>query len=477
MTLLDRFLSLFRSKASSPVALLPGPDLDQKAIATQGDPRVVSASVGYNGVAGQYSSWTEDRAIDKGFTVSTWVFACIRRIATASASVPWIVEQRNADGKWERSEGHPLELLLARPNPLQSRREVMERLTYHLYLAGNGILHKARGLGGVPRELWLLSPDVCRPYPDEVDIISHYRLQRQAGGIERLDVGDVTHVQFVNPADALWGLSPLQVAARAVDTDVAAQDWQKSSMHNRATPDGVVSFKRPLDKTQHALAEKTIDTYRSGPASARRVLVFGSDATWQQLSLSPIEMDFLNSRKMNREEICAVFQVPPPLIGLYENATLANLEASRVIFWQETVIPFLDLLGDTFTRSFGPDFEAEEGTLRVAPDLTSVPALRAMVRESTAASKTLFDMGVPFNVINQRLALGFPYVPGGDVGLVGGGLMPTAMLDPGLSGASFLDPQFAPEPNVEPDVEPEPGEEDDEEAESNRVAGDAAGAA
>lgn len=450
-----------------PLTATPAPPpAEVKGVSYTGDADVAGSSVAVHGGGAPRTSWSERKAIGEGFTVSTWVFACIHRIAKSAASVPWVVDRRNADGSWEAIPGHPLEKLISRPNPMQSRQDVIERLTYHLFLAGNGLVHKARGLRNVPRELWLLSPDVCRPEADDVELIKHYWLTKRRGGRKALPVEDVCHVQFTNPANPLWGMSPLQVAARAVDSDVAAQDWQWNSMQNRATPDGVLSFKQPLSKKQHEQAVEQVATARSGSGNARSVIVLGGEANWHQLSLSPVEMDFLESRAMNREEICAVFQVPPVMIGIYENATLANLEASRAIFWLETMVPYLDDIAEALTRSLAPDFELGGAELRVRPDLSGVSALRALTRESSSAATAFWNMGVPFNIINERLHLGFPHVPGGDSGFVNGGVVPATMLDPNYSGPGFLDIEDGgPEPEVD-----EGAPEEDDEAVANREA-------
>lgn len=423
-----------------------------------GDPNVIHAAVAAQANS-TINEWSERRAVKDGLKVSTWVYACIYRIAKSAASVPWRVERRVGDDEWEPVKGiHPLTELFNRPNPLWSRQDLIERLTFHLYLAGNGLVHKTRGLGNRIEELWLVSPDVLRPEPDPVEVIKYYRLTSPTR--RDIPVDDVVHVMFTDPADPTWGLSPLQVVARAVTSDSKAQDWQTSSMDNRATPDGVLVFGKPLTKEQHQVITKQLEESRSGPANARRVAVLsGSEATWQQLSLSPIEMDFLNSRRMTREEICAVFNVPPPLIGLYDNATLANIETSRRIFWEETVIPYLNDLTESFNRSLAPEFGDD---IRIVPDLSQVPALRELVRQSTASAQVLFSMGVPFNDINRRLALGFDRIPGGDVGLVGAGLTPVGMFDgfgPGIgAGEAFgLDapatttPSTAGQPATEPD--------------------------
>lgn len=416
-----------------PLALLPAGEA--KAAGDGDSPSIGRAVVSGDSTAS--SEWTTERAIGQGLKASTWVYACCSRIARAAASVPWKVQVRS-NGEWvEAPEEHPLRLLLEKPNPLQSRSRLFELAVFNLELCGNAMLHKTRGTGGKVEELWSLNPDRVDPIPDEIEVLRGYKVKAARGRPVELAPSELVHFMFSDPANPLWGLGPLQVVAQAVDSDSSARTWQRASFDNRAVPDGFVSFKHALSKEQHELATKVIRETRTGPRNARSIGVLGGDATWIPASLSPIEMDFLQSRKLTREEICAVFQVPPTLIGIYEDATLANLSASRLLFWEETVIPLVEYLADELNRSFvlpeyGPD-------VWLFPDVERLPALRERAIGNASTAQTYFGMGVPFNAINERLGLGFDPLDGGDVGLVAGGLIPTVGLDPSSTGFGFED--------------------------------------
>jgi hypothetical protein len=72
-------------------------------------------------------------------------------------------------------------------------------------------------------------------------------------------------------------------------------------------------------------------------------------------------MDYLNSAKLSRDEIFALFRVPTPIAGIVENMGLgADIwYGARVMFCEGTVQPKLDLIGQALTkdlaRRFGPD--------------------------------------------------------------------------------------------------------------------------
>jgi len=141
-----------------------------------------------------WSEWSTDKAIRDGFKASTWVYACVYRIMKAAASIPWEVSKQVRPGEWEVVPNHPLQLLLEQPNPYMSGQDLMERLTAHLYLGGNGLLTKVRA-GGVVAELWPIGPEGIKPVPSRADFIKQYEYQQggrqahhQTGGYRPCDV-------------------------------------------------------------------------------------------------------------------------------------------------------------------------------------------------------------------------------------------------------------------------------------------------
>lgn len=372
-----------------------------------------------------WTDWSADKAVRDGFKTSTWVYACIHRIMKAVASVPWVVSRRTKAGEWEVVPGHPLEELLKKPNPYMSGQDLIERLTAHLYLGGNGLWTKIRA-GGIVAELWPIGPDGIKPVPSQKKFIERYEYEKD-GVKHSIKPEDIIHVMFIDPSNPYWGMSPLQAGARTVDTDVEAVTWNKVALQNRAITDGVFSFKEPLTREQWEEARRQVREQHQGADNARTPWVLGGDATWHQMSLSPAEMDFIESRRMTREEICAIFQVPPPMVGIYDNATLANIETARKIFWLDTVIPFLEDIQSSLNLALTPEFGPD---LMIEFDVSNVEAIQENYHDKIETAKTLWAMGVPFNQINQQLELGFNDIPGGDIGYLPMSLLPAGMALP-----------------------------------------------
>jgi len=400
----------------------------------------------------KFNDWTTEKAISEGLKASTYVYACIQLIARSVASVPWYVYKQKRNGDWEQIKMHPLELLIEKPTPFHSRKDLMEGMVQHLYLGGNALFTKVRASGTVA-ELWQLPPDAIKVIPSRKQFIDHYEYNRD-GVKQKFKQTDIIHSKFNDPSNLYWGLSPLQAGARTVDSDIEAVKFQKVSLQNRAITDGIFTFEHPLTKDQWEEARSMVREQHQGIQNARTPWVLGAGAKWTSMSLSPAEMDFLNSRKFSREEICSIFNVPPPMIGILENSTYNNIETARKIFWQDALVPLLQDIKNTLNLSLTPEF----GTgITLDFDLSSVDALQTSSKEKLESAKVLFSMGVPFNDINQRLDLGFDPIEGGDMGYLPSGLMPANLME--LMEAPSEDP-----PPTDPPADPEdpPANEEDE---------------
>jgi HK97 family phage portal protein len=376
--------------------------------------------------------WDSARAVKEGFKVNEVVYACVKRRANAVASVPWYVEERKDDYEWERVPGHPIEQLLDYPNPSMSRQDLFDRLVHHLDLAGNALWQTVdatslRGpMGKVPVELWPVDPGPIKPVPDQKRFISEYEYYRD-GDRKVIDASQVIHFMIADPSNPYWGTAPLMALAKAVDTQVAAMSWNLQALFNRAVPDGLMSFDRPLNREEWEQAQNEIRRSLSGDQNARRMLVLGSGAKYEMLSWTPTELDFIASLKHYREAIASAYGVPLPMISIYEDATLANLEGSRRIFWEDTVINVLEGISSTLNRVLVPRF-AERGQIRLCYDVSAVPALREDFGAKCDQYVKLVEYGVSPNAARKRLEMDLEDEEGGDVALIPATMIPLTMV-------------------------------------------------
>ncbi len=254
------------------------------------------------------------------YMASPWVYVAINRIAEAAALVPFQVARRTRAGEIALP-GHPFERLLARPNPLMSRFELIEHTVGSLEIHGNAYWFLAGEPGGAPQELWPLRPDRVSVVPDAQRGVSGYVYELDGRRIP-LDAAEVVHFRRWHPANDYYGLSALEAARLAVETDRAMADWNRRYFGDgMAVPAGIVAIR---DRITDADFERIKREWRASYGGRERKTAFvrGAGIEWHNVGLSQHDMDFLNARRFNREEIFQIFGLP---VGLFsENATEAN---------------------------------------------------------------------------------------------------------------------------------------------------------
>lgn len=368
--------------------------------------------------------WTPrryDTLAKEGFQRCAVVFRCVSVIARAAAAIP--VEVWRGDQEVE-DQGHPLRRLLARPNPGQAWPAFLEAaIGYHL-LSGNTYIERVGPERGAPRELYALRPDRMQVIPDRAGV-GAYRYE--VNGVHhdfRVDPitghGDILHVKSFNPLDDWYGMSPLEAAAMAVDQHSAAMAWNVSLLQNGARPSGALTTKGSMTPDQREALRRHMENLHQGQGKAGRPLVLEGDMTWQEMGVSPKDMDWLQGRHASARDIAMAFGVPSQLVGVPGDSTFANYEQARLALYEETVLPLATGLVGELSRWLAPAFGGAE--LRLDQD--GIPAL-------VERRRALWDkvVGAHFLTINeQREALGYARVdlPGSDDLWLPAGLAPLA---------------------------------------------------
>jgi len=347
------------------------------------------------------------RAIQEGLKNSDVVYACCRILADAMASVPLIVEKYNAtQGAWVRVPNHPLEKLLARPNPFQGCSEILETTAYHLNLAGNA-LYYLNIVDGMPQEFTVINPQNVEVIVDPINFISAYRYSYGTSFLY-LSPDIVCHTRFVDAGNPWWGMSPLLAASRTVDTDVAAGEWNREAMNNRAQPDLIISPENDLTETQYDLFKDSMRQSIQGAGNARNPILMSSKARIDMMSFTAVEMDFMNSRRFNRESICGSFKTPAPLVIFDQGGGSMGNNLSPIFrfYWENTVVPVMDRVVESINQTFIP-YYGKEDVLRVRADYTQVKAMQVHNLDAAKIALIYSQIGVPFQAYNKLLQLGF----------------------------------------------------------------------
>jgi HK97 family phage portal protein len=283
-------------------------------------------------------------------------------------------------------EGHWLTDLWERPNPNWTRRALGEVVWAKMETKGQAFLWMDRGASGTskPRNIWPIfgrvTPVVAAVRTEEQNldpgvVIEEHLLGFQVTLANGKRIGllpdEVLWLRYPNPNDQ-WGcLPPLAAAGHAVETDAYARAWQRGEFQHGAKPRHVV-YLGDLGPEEFNTAVETWKSQVEGVGNAGKSLLLASKAPANatRITMNAEEMAYLESRKMNWEEVLLALAVPKDyLLG---GATYENRAASATTLWADGIVPKLEIVAGEIARQL----LATEANRRCRFDTDEVDALQ-----------------------------------------------------------------------------------------------------
>ena len=314
------------------------------------------AIVRFFGPKAQWSERRYDKFAKEGYTMNVWVYACVQAIATGVANVPWVLYQEDSNGERKEITDHPLLDLLKKPNEFTSQSEFMEAFAAFLLIAGNSYMEINKPLKNEPpTELNILRPDRIQVVLDRENFVAGYKYQ--VGDQElNLTREQVSHLKTFHPLNDFYGLSPVEPTARGIDNNNAAAEWNNALLSNGARPGGALVSEHPLSDPAYEKLQESLKTNHQGAANAGKPLLLEGGLSWQEMSLNPRDMDFIQGKKLSTVEICAGFRVPPEIVGYAETKTYSNYAEARKALYEDAIIPCFNKIRDKLNVDLVPYF-------------------------------------------------------------------------------------------------------------------------
>lgn len=258
----------------------------------------------------------------------------------------------------EEIENHPLLDLLHKPNAHMNKDELIQLTVQHKKLAGESFWIIMRNAAGTPVELWPVMPYLMKVVPDSKKFIKGYVYKPSATGEEvPFDVEDVIHHKYTNPNNLYRGMSVVAAAARAIDTDAHAADYNRKFFYNSATPDGTLTTDQALTEDAFIRLKQEWNATYGGTSNAHKTAILESGLKFQSVALSQKDMDFLQSRNFNRDQILALLRVSKSILGLIEDANRANMEAADYNHAKRVTRPEMIAIANRITEDLAPLFD------------------------------------------------------------------------------------------------------------------------
>jgi HK97 family phage portal protein len=300
----------------------------------------------------QWSAKGYQKCADEAYIKNVIAHRSISMIAASCASVPFKLYRSSKNTRIPLND-HPILKLLRKPNPVQSTQEFMETIYAYRQIAGNAYILSACSRAQTPQELYALRPDRITVLPGE-NFIPHGYLYQVDEKKTEFRVNPLTgaslilHIKNFHPLSDWYGLSSIEAAAYSIDQHNQAGEWNQALLQNGARPSGAIVVKGEqgmpanLSEEQYIKLKGLIDDTFAGPRNAGRPIILEGGLDWREMSLSPKDMDYIESKHSSARDIALALGMPPQLLGIPGDNTYANLQEARLALWEQTIIPMVE---------------------------------------------------------------------------------------------------------------------------------------
>jgi HK97 family phage portal protein len=351
-------------------------------------------------------------------TVSA-VYACVtvRAKDVARCSPRLYKEARN--GKLTPAKStHPVAKLFKRPNRQQTWFEFSRDMQLSYLLRGNAYAAVLRDSAGNPVELIPINPDAVQLLEaangeifysvNRLGLFQIYMLQNFPVTIPEEDILHLRGPSF----NILMGASTVGLARDSIGLDMALSQQMSRFVGNGARPSGVLQSEKKLNEETSKRLKASWQQFVGGLNNVGTTAVLEEGIKWQQLQLTSVDMELLQSRTFQVADIARFFDVPLSRLGVAgTTSTKITPAEEEQAYVNHTVMPDLEMWEQKIERRF----DLDKSGYKV--DLDEAQLLRADIatRYNAARIGVLSGFITPNEI---RESEGLDPKPGGDALMV-----------------------------------------------------------
>ncbi|MFA5593220.1 MAG: phage portal protein [Micavibrio sp.] len=278
----------------------------------------------------------------------TAVYACVRLIAGAIASLPLNIYQRTEDGR-ERIRPDLWWLLNEQPCPHVSAAVFWEYMVGQMLLAGDGLAAIERGRGG---KILALHPLDSRSVSiRKIEGRLRYEFSHAGTWVGR-DQDDILHIPGFG-FNGLRGMSVIRHAAKeAIGLALAAEEFSARFFASGAHPDVALKVAGKMNQEQIDNLRRIWAQKYGGAHNTSLPIVLTEGTDLKELTISAQDSQLIEARRFQVSDIARAFGVPPHMIGETDKSTSwgSGIEQQSIGFVQYTLAPHLNRIEQEINR-------------------------------------------------------------------------------------------------------------------------------
>ena len=316
--------------------------------------------------------------IDKGYLFNPVVYSIVSFIAQKAGAIPWGVYEvkndkalhsyksansYNLNTKIIKTKAlvalpdHELNAIFLKPNILQGWAEFFEQVVGFKLVTGNSYIHMIGPTAGLNkgsiREMWNIPSQIIRPVAgDRMEPVRGYKY---LDSNEIISPESMIHLKYWTPeyfnGQNLVGLSPLRASLRLITKSNSSFDSSVGALQNQGAF-GIISAEKDTDLTEEQadMIESRLMEKVGGPANRGKNIVTSATLKWQQMGMSPVDLNIIESDRMDLRALCNIYHVPSELFNDAANKTYSNTKEAGSAVYTNAVLPALNQFRDALNQ-------------------------------------------------------------------------------------------------------------------------------
>ncbi|UXE05152.1 portal protein [Arthrobacter phage Jamun] len=378
-------------------------------------------NTGFGGVRGALSladDYTPDyAAIWRGHgSVRTVVDFLGRNIASLGLHL----FRRISDNDRERVRDHPLARVLNRPNGATDVTgttfyRLMDGTVRDLAIYDRAYWLKLKGAAGgmmlVRLPPWAVVPKGGTFFGPEF-----FELHGSKG-VKKIPADQVVNFRGYSPEGDIAGTSPLESLRRVLAEEYEAGRMREQTLRNGARTSGYLERPAPV-AGQAAWSKEARERFRAswraqysgGGPEAGGTPILEDGMKFVPASQTAKDLQYVEVRKLAREEVAAAYFIPPTMVGVMDSATFSNIKEQHKHLYQDTLGPWLSMIAQELMLQLLPEFGDTSGLYL---EFNLEEKMRGSFEEQAAQLQAA--TGGPWMTRNEARAMrNLPAIEGGD---------------------------------------------------------------
>ena len=294
------------------------------------------------------ASLAGDESVEHPFEENVWVRAALKAISDGVGQLPlcfYTGDPMHRDST--HLESGPLVELFDSPHPLFTASEFWQAHSINYKLDGecywfltdrNGKPLQPNGLGEIPL------PEVITPVrgrlvehkvgENGLPSVYRYHQKQGNGGGYSVDFPPESVIPYndYDPASGLRGFGDVQSAEREIQAYHQVYRYMDATMRSGGDPGAWIVFDQRLSaeelERRQAMADDEYSTENRG-----RTKVLDRGAKIVPNPVAPRDLEYSKYIEWLRDSILSSLGVPPPMVGIYDQATYNNIRTAEKIMW------------------------------------------------------------------------------------------------------------------------------------------------